>query len=455
VSVRALRSVSHHPLVYILILFALLLGLGSWWFLEHFEKKEFEVYQAGSPEAGRNQLLAAEHYLKRAGKQAESLTGLDLLAHLPSTGDAIFIRRLPVGLARNVSDSLLDWVEAGGHLLMVPNYETAGRSDQADLGTRIGVRYAEDESSDSDCGCPPDDEDETAGEDECVEEENDGQEAETATADDDVYRPFSSVMRVTIEGHNIELQSKAKRYLEDISDSANYRISGTYIMEYTREEDKTRDDNSREVVVEDAWLLQYKIGNGRVTVLSAIDLFENSGIDNRDNAFFLSHLVRDADKVWLLYSSNVDSLAVLAWKKMPLFWVSLLATILLFVWMRQMRPGPLRQPPGEQLHNILTHIDAIGRYCWRMDQCTELLSRNRRFFMNQWQKRKQGTRADGGSTKIDIAELAGKTGLSSRVISDAFHLSPKNEQDFIRSSRALQKCRQTLHRGNRKRSWDH
>jgi hypothetical protein len=137
---------------------------------------------------------------------------------------------------------------------------------------------------------------------------------------------------------------------------------------------------------------------------------------------------------------------------MPLFWVSLLMSILLFIWLKQVRPGPLRPPPDRLEHNILSHIDAVGRYCWRVDQCAELLEKNRTSFMQQYQKRKQGVLPDSGITTIDRSELVGKIGLSTRELSDAFDLAPRSEQDLIKSSRALQKCRQTLLGGNRKRS---
>ena len=452
-SATNLKPVLTHPLAYVLASLILVGGLGSWWFLTHFEKEEYEVYHGISPEASRNPLLAAEHYLERAGMQAESLTGLDLLAELPPPGDAIFIRRIPLGLTRNITDGLLSWVEAGGHLLMVPNEAPAGRSGDADLATRIGVRYAENETSGSDCGCPPEEDDETTvASEEMVEAEPELEPEIEAEEEERVYRPFTRVMHVLVDNQEIEIESSPARYLVDINDTAAYRISGTYVMEYTEEEDKGRDDNFEVVEVEDAWLLQFDIGYGRVTVLSDIELFKNDEIDSRDHAFVLSKLVHDASKVWLLYSSNVDPLPLLAWKKMPLFWVSLLATILLFIWMRQVRPGPVRPDGNEQAHSILSHIDAVGRYCWRMDQCSELLRKNRNAFMQQYQKRTRGVRLDSGTARIDRSELVGKTGLSTRELSDAFDLSPSGEQDVIKTSRALQKCRQTLLGGNRKRS---
>lgn len=453
-SAANLKPALTHPLAYMLVSLILVGGLGGWWFLTHFEKEAYEVYRGISPEASRNPLLAAEHYLERAGIQAESLTGLDLLAELPPAGDAIFIRRIPLGLARNITDSLLSWVEAGGHLLLVPNETPGGRSGKTDLATRIGVRYAENESSDSDCGCPPEEDgDEATTEyEELVDAEPELEPEIEAEEEERVYRPFTRVMRVLVDDREIEIESSPARYLVDINGTASYRISGTYVMEYTEEEDKGRDDNFEVVEVDDAWLLQYDLGYGRVTVLSDIDLFMNEGIDTRDHAFVLSRLVHDASKVWLLYSSNVDPLPVLAWKKMPLFWVSLLATILLFIWMRQVRPGPVRRHGSEQAHNILSHIDAVGRYCWRMDQCSELLRKNRNAFMQQYQKRTRGIRPDSETSRIERSELVGTTGLSTRELSDAFDLSPSSEQDIIKTSRALQKCRQTLLGGNRKRS---
>lgn len=427
----SLKTASRSPLPYILLLLFCVLTVGYFWFIHNFEKKPFEVAQGMSPAAHNNPFLAAERYLNLSGKQAESIKGLDLLADLPSTREAIFIRHLPAGLSRNISDSLFGWVESGGHLLMVPNSLEMANSDSTDLGQRIGVRYADPESDEnSDCGCPADD-----PEDPPSTEVEEPEPVET----DDGYHPYNRILRLTVRDHNIELEQNSSLFLEDINDTAIYRIAGSFHKEYTENKDQDCEDNHQLIEHDEAWLLQYRIGSGTVTVFSEITLFTNRYIVEKDHAFFLSHLIDDSDKIWLLYSSNVDSLVTLAWKRFPLFWISLTATLLLAVWMVQMRSGPMQKPQKDKSHSILTHIEAIGHYSWRTDRCTNTVNINRRHFLKWWQERKQGFLSKNDTAAVDVSGLAERSGLSEQDINDAFCLKHTTEQDFIRSSRALQK----------------
>ena len=69
-----------------------------------------------------------------------------------------------------------------------------------------------------------------------------------------------------------------------------------------------------------AWLLQYDLGSGKVTVLSEMWLFRNGSIGEYDHAFFLSWLLRDTDRVWLIYATSSDPLGAILWSRLPYFW---------------------------------------------------------------------------------------------------------------------------------------
>jgi nitrate reductase NapE component len=444
------RSIFGNPLSYFIIGCIVLAPIGIFWFLANFEQKDVEIWRGKSPAASNNPLLAAERYLNLTGGQAESVSGLKLLTSLPPSEDTIVIYRLPAGLGQTVTDGLLAWVDGGGHLLLVPDGISTTNPNTPVFISRIGVRLLEDQQqNDSDCGCPADESDTSEV---SADETLDGQQQHLSDVGetDNEYRPYNKVIETNISGHWIKLESNAWRYLEDIEGTAIHRIPGSYHKEYIDEEDDTRADNNQLVERQGDWLLQYAFGKGKITVFSEIRLFTSDQIGKKDHAFFLSQLIGDTAKVWFIYSSNVDSLWAIVWQKFPLFWISLIFTIFLVVWMFQMRSGPMEKPFKNASQNVLTHIVATGRYCWKRDRCADIVAINRRHSLLWWQRRRQGPGSRAELTADDMARLTEGTGLSAQQLEAAFFLSPNNEQDFIRSSQALQTFHLALHGGEKK-----
>lgn len=438
------------PLVIVPILVVLPLALASVWFLNTFEKKPFEVQRGMSLAARTNPLLASQRYVQASGRPAESLQGMELFTNLPSPGDAILIRRLPLGLSQSITDSLYDWVAAGGHLLLVPNPMGKHHPGAGNLLDKLGVRLQENDDS-SDCGCPPDPEEDdlntnTDQDQAPVAEEIPATDVDEKDDDDDGYHPYNRITDLIVDGFPIQLQFFGTTLLEDTNNAATYRIEGTFHMEYSEESDKNRLDNHKEIKQDGAWLLQYTIGAGTVTVLSETTLFHNSNIGERDHAFFLSWLLRDADKIWLLYASTMEPLSAIVWNSMPYFWISLIILTVLIIWRLQKRSGTVLQPPSANRRNILAHIEATGEYAWRMNKSSAMIATNRKAVLQWWAGHKLGQRPDLENKDIDAAALAARSGISEQELHDAFRLKVDHEQHLIQTSRALQKI-ETLIQG--------
>jgi len=451
------------PWVLVPIIVTLALSLGALWFFHNFERKEIEIHQGTSPAARNNPLLAAERYLSESGQPATSHQDMTFFSNLPSPGDAILIRHLPGGLSKSITDNLISWVEAGGHLLLVPNPLVSDHPGSINILKQLGVKHQENED-DSNCGCPPEAKEETDSMDEAdtseegpentietdqeTVDENDKEPDDTQednnTYKDDDYHPYNTIINLNIEDFPIQLQSFSPILLEDTLQSAVFRIDGSYHIEYQEEEDKKRDDNYEEVTEEGAWLLQYNIGSGRITVLSEMPLFYNIHIGEYDHAFFLSWLVKDSNHVWLYYASNIDSLITILWNKFTLFWISFFVLTLLILWKLQKKSGQLLHPQSENRHNIISHIDASGQYSWRINKLTTIIQSNRKTLMHWWAGRKLGK--DREDIDLDLSPLAAKLGISEDEINEAFRRKIESEQDLIITSRALQRI-QTLIQG--------
>lgn len=415
---------------------------GYLWLTTHYERKPYEIEKGRSQDFYRNPFLAAERYLRLSGKQVESDKGLELLANLPSSRDVLILKTLPSGLSSALNDGLYNWVKAGGRLLMTPGRGQNLNPNTPDFARRIGVRKTEEKK---DCGCPPE---KAEGGSTKEGAKPVGEAPKTvavkAAQKDKGTAPFRRIMPITVDSHLIRVEQSSSFLLEDLGGTA-YRIEGTYFKEYLKKEDRKLPDHAVLVDSEDAWLLRYSVGSGMVTVLGDMAFMTNTRIAEHDHAFFLSHLVKDADKVWLIYDDEVDSLAVLLLQKMPHFWISLLISLIFVIWMLQLRYGPAAETRRDVSNNILTHVEAIGGYCWRIDCCRLMQEGNRKHFLRRWQKKKSGFAGDADTPEIvlnsreDLKGLAAGTGLTEQDIDDAFRLKHENEQEFIRSSRALQK----------------
>lgn len=121
-------------------------AFGSW-FLTSFERVK-EVSRVGySPEARRNRLLAAEHFLRRVGINAESVAGRRLLDDLPPVNDTLVVPRLSV-LNGKRRAALRAWMESGGRLVVEAVNIWGETESQKDFLEELGVRLSRPDDKD-------------------------------------------------------------------------------------------------------------------------------------------------------------------------------------------------------------------------------------------------------------------------------------------------------------------
>jgi hypothetical protein len=100
----------------VLLCIAVLVGLGVWWFRANFERKPTEDWVGPSREARLRQFLAAERFAERMGLEVGEVRSLPELDALPAQGVLLLPnRRQALPPAR--IESLVQWVERGGHLI--------------------------------------------------------------------------------------------------------------------------------------------------------------------------------------------------------------------------------------------------------------------------------------------------------------------------------------------------
>ncbi|HEB48975.1 MAG TPA: DUF4350 domain-containing protein [Desulfobulbus sp.] len=389
----------------------LLLIMGSlFWFFTRYEYRPVEVNVPVSPAARMNPLLAAERFLAGLGWPVESHRGRDLLVHLPPAGDALVVLRMSGNLSPTRIGEIFAWIEAGGHLVLAPaGYtEDDGTPDETGLLGRVGVLLRHAPAGD-DCGC---DDETTPGRGASATA---GADRDPAGEEDTAQE---TTVRVTLDNRQVTLAPDPYSYLEDSQGTASLAIG---------------DSRGNGAV-----LLQYRIGSGRLTVLNSMDIFTNSGIGSRDHAFLLAWLVTKNRKTWLLYSSDMDGLPVLLWRKQAPFLLALAMTLVLLLWSWQYRLGPLQEEEERgRRRNVLAHIDASGRYGWRIDRAASLLAANRRFVLRRLAVRHAGRTG----AEPDRERIAARTGLTPDEVETALFAEARSEQDFLAVTHFLQQLR--------------
>ncbi|MCL2590021.1 MAG: DUF4350 domain-containing protein [Betaproteobacteria bacterium] len=116
--------------------------------------------------------------------------------------------------------------------------------------------------------------------------------------------------------------------------------------------------------------LGYRVGNGRITVLTSLNFINNAMIGKDDHAalfVYLTSLAKGQD-IWFVYGSDVPAL----WRWLVHYaWPVLnAAAILLIIWLWAIprRFGPLLPTRPAARRSIVEHVAASARYLWRSEQ---------------------------------------------------------------------------------------
>jgi hypothetical protein len=384
-----------------MILAALLFRIGMAWFLENYDLVYYEQRTGFKPEARRNPLLAAERYLKRIGADVESISTTDLWRNLPEPGDAIIVYRFspPAGEARR--QALRRWIEDGGHLIVeaddslllmadMDERQLRSNEERVDLLDELGISLHEHEAAVF---------------------------SKLLTGDEPIKVQFQDSEEA------IEVDFNTYRYLLA---------------------DETRAEPSGKVPCGKGYcLLQYELGEGMVTVMNDISFIDNYSIGNHDHAMVLALLYPHPPKrTWLVYDVVMPSLFQLMWRHLPYALTALLVALLLWLWQKSGRLGPLLPPLDQPRRNIDEHLQATAGFLWRIDRGKQLFLSNQRTLKQAWFSKhfllRSMPRNEG------CAWIAARTGLSPEAVKRALYDSCESEQEFIELSSYLQILKMAL-----------
>lgn len=361
---------------------ALGVAAGWSWVDNSFERRVRQIETGPSEAARRNAFLAAERFLRRLEIDVHGRAGRALLIDLPPPTDLLVVRGPgPLNAARQAS--LLDWLQRGGHLVVEPmrHYDKGDAPRGDDFLAGLGVTLAVDPSV-------------PAG----------------------------------------------RQVVAEIGDAASARpLQVAFLSRWSlRAED---DRHERAVMAEgQTRLLQYRIGDGMLTVASDLLFLTNGGIDAHDHALFLYRLSADANSVWLLYDQAVPSLPALLYASAPQALIASAVLLAALLWHIGGRLGPLFAEPAPGRRDLLVHLEAASALVWRLGGGAEQLDAARRRIEHAWLARHPALAAQDAEARARwIAERAG---LRAEDVAAALAAAPANrEQALVERARTLQQLR--------------
>ena len=183
-------------------------------------------------------------------------------------------------------------------------------------------------------------------------------------------------------------------------------------------------------------------GAGTVDVIADLDFLQDDKLEEAQHAALARQLFQpnwaDGGTFHLIYSANMPSLWDLVWHYGWRAIVPSLLALLLWLWMRGERLGPLRPAAPPDRRSLLEHVQASGDHLYRYGRGGVLYAAVHDAFLRRLRQRDPYAAALEGPAQIDA--IARRTGLSTLDVEAALRYPrPGDAKDFVlRIARLLQ-----------------
>lgn len=354
------------------MLVLVLLGLAAAWFLTHFERVREEQYVGYRGEARFNPWLAAQRLLDELDIRVEKRRSISQLDPLPGPGAVLFLPDGYVGVDSDGAQVLLDWVEAGNHLILAPRRRAGLLVDDDTppsdpLLALAGIRAMADDGS-----APPAPLARMLG----MVEEDDAGGIEASLDHPSLARPLQ-----------VRLQP-------------GLRLENDY-----------QDDQWQLRANDAVYGLRAPWGEGSIAVLADPGLLRNDRIGQLDHAallWFLADAGSGAGELWWVLSDDMPALPVWLARQAPAAVISATVLLLLWLWSAARRFGPRQPNPAPVRRSLREHLRASGRFLWRHGQGEALLAASRSALFERLHRVHPDWRAlDEAELQARLAEHAG------------------------------------------------
>ena len=421
---------------FITIAILLVLAALGYWLAQHLEKREVKIPTGLHGEAKSYPLLAAERYLRRTGLSVERLDDTHRMLSAPAAHDVLIITSDRQTLGQERTQGLLEWVKHGGRLIVtVPHFKEKVQSGnyrgppvRDPLLKALGLALAHPDQDPGSCtdknaklNSDADAETETTA-DSTDDDDTHTSTEENEDTDSDTLADNDAYTQVWFPGADKPLRVKFAQHTTLTgalnTDKVASHAGGTALI-------------SRE------------LGKGRVVVAADLDVLLFRAIGDYDHALFLWHLVQGNGKVWLVTDNDMPPLWQWLWKQAPELVTASFIFLILWLWSRGPRFGPLVAEPAPARRRILEHIEASGRFLWQYKKQERLLNTVRDELSAAAARRHPAWVSMSHAEKIrHIATLAA---LEPKEVQSLLQdHAPHKRQDFTHVIRQLENIRKKL-----------
>lgn len=384
----------NRPLIWVGLILACLLTAGGFYAWHRATPYDEVVDRGPSPEAQANPYLAAEHFLRQQGLAVEHAHSLERLATLPANDNSLLLLSERSNMTPRQVDQLLEWTQAGGHLLLVAeaiwDEETQDSSDL--LLNRLQLRQA---------------------------------------FSDDFDQPPSAR-----KGKQPDL---TRLYVDNETAPAFFSFDTDFTLIDPRHLAQFSANSAKS-----SHLMQLNLGRGRVTVITDSELWKTPAIGLHDNAWLLWYLTQGSG-VTLLSNTDAENLLSLLLRYFPQALLALAALILLGLWRAGVRQGPIQAPSPKARRQLQEHLNASADFLLRRSGQNSLLQALQRDILRTARRRHPGFE------QLDTAgqwqALERLTRQPASLISQALGPLPAkrlSSADFSRQVAGLQTLRNAL-----------
>ncbi|MEX2205105.1 MAG: DUF4350 domain-containing protein [Myxococcota bacterium] len=404
------------------------------------EKRAIEIPRGYSGEAARNAYLAAQRLLERLGTPVRSFADLSGLAELPPEDGTLIVPTARRALGKARARDLLDWVERGGHLVVVSWQLFDDPEREPDLVLDpIGVRQYLNESS--------------GEEPEREAPESDAPSIEPPPrppAPQPPARPPVGPPPLVTMASNVSDEEEppgpevALVYLPDRELPLEVEFDPAFRFEVS---EAANDTAVFEIAdANGAHLVTVRRGQGYVTALTDDYFLTQPKIADWDHAelvYRLAHFAGRAGPVWIVFGDDYPGALALVLRHAWMVVVSALVLLALWLWSASRRFGPLAPDPPRERRELMEHVRAAGRFQWRRGAAPALLQATRDALFARVRERHPTIAS--ASPAEQAASLAELSGLPREGVARALAFRTDSEASrFAQNVATLEKIRRSL-----------
>lgn len=395
----------------LLLLLVAVLMASLWWRIEWIE---VEVRGGPSEAALADPFLAARQYLQAQGVTIESrqhFRDLDPGGWLDTLStDAVIVLVDSYGvISEERSSRLLEWVSRGGHLVVSarsPFRGAAASGETSQLSDPLFKAFA-------------------------VSLEASGQ-TEMTDADWRQLQDFSQLVGFTADK---ACELMATQVLIEFEDDGH---AGAVDVNFLRPEILVANGPPPSAAAGGDWprLLQFEEGEGLVTFVTSLEPWKNYAIGCLDHAWFLQSLAPVGGPLVLFHDQDRTPPWADWGARFPELWLLVILWMLVWLWWRGGRFGPLQPAADAVAGSRQAHYQACGDFLWDQAGGQALIEWQRQQLRPQLQR---AGICDAEGRPLELERVAQRLGLSPAALREALEGALGDDPlDFVRIQQILQ-----------------